>query len=27
MFEGYKLAYGEKGEAHKEDVQATVTVG
>ena len=27
MFEGYKLAYSEKGEAHKEDVQSTVTVG
>jgi hypothetical protein len=27
MFEDYKVAYSEKGDAHKEEAQATVTVG
>jgi hypothetical protein len=27
MFEDYKLAYSEKGEAHKEEAESTVTVG
>jgi hypothetical protein len=27
MFQDYKIAYSEKGEAHKEDAQSTVTVG
>jgi hypothetical protein len=27
MFQGYKLAYSEEGDAHKEEVQSTVTVG
>ena len=27
MFQDYKVAYSEKGDAHKEEAQATVTVG
>ena len=27
MFEDYKLAYSEEGEAHKEEAESTVTVG
>jgi hypothetical protein len=27
MFQDYKVAYSEKGNAHKEEAQATVTVG
>jgi len=27
MFQDYKVAYSEKGNAHKEETQATVTVG
>jgi hypothetical protein len=27
MFQDYKLAYSEKGDAHKEEAQSTVTVG
>jgi hypothetical protein len=27
MFEDYKLAYGEEGDAHKEEAESTVTVG
>ena len=27
MFEDYKVAYSEEGDAHKEEAQATVTVG
>jgi hypothetical protein len=27
MFEDYKVAYSEKGDAYKEEAQATVTVG
>ena len=27
MFEDYKLAYSEKGDAHKEEAQSTVNVG
>ena len=27
MFQDYKIAYSEKGDAHKEEAQATVTVG
>jgi len=27
MFQDYKVAYSEKGEVHKEEAQATVTVG
>jgi hypothetical protein len=27
MFQDYKIAYGEKGDAHKEEAQSTVTVG
>jgi hypothetical protein len=27
MFEDYKLAYSEEGDAHKEEAQSTVTVG
>jgi hypothetical protein len=27
MFENYKLAYSEEGEAHKEEAESTVTVG
>jgi hypothetical protein len=27
MFQDYKIAYSEKGDAHKEEAQSTVTVG
>jgi hypothetical protein len=27
MFQDYKLAYSEKGDAHKEEAESTVTVG
>ena len=27
MFQDYKVAYSEKGDAHKEEAQSTVTVG
>jgi len=27
MFEDYKLAYSDKGDAHKEEAESTVTVG
>ncbi|MDQ3872300.1 MAG: hypothetical protein M3258_01645 [Thermoproteota archaeon] len=27
MFEDYKVAYSEKGDAHKEEAQSTVTIG
>jgi hypothetical protein len=27
MFQDYKLAYSDKGDAHKEEAQSTVTVG
>jgi hypothetical protein len=27
MFQDYKVAYGEKGDSHKEEAQSTVTVG
>jgi hypothetical protein len=27
MFQDYKVAYSEKGDAHKEEAEATVTVG
>ena len=27
MFQDYKVAYGEEGDAHKEEAQSTVTVG
>jgi hypothetical protein len=27
MFEDYKLAYSEEGDAHKEEAQSTVTIG
>jgi hypothetical protein len=27
MFEDYKLAYSEEGDAHKEEAESTVTVG
>jgi hypothetical protein len=27
MFQDYKVAYGEKGDAHKEEAKSTVTVG
>ncbi len=27
MFEDYRLAYSEKGDAHKEEAESTVTVG
>jgi hypothetical protein len=27
MFQGYKLAYSEKGNAHREEAESTVTVG
>jgi hypothetical protein len=27
MFQDYKLAYGDKGDAHKEEAKSTVTVG
>lgn len=27
MFQDYKLAYGEEGDAHKEEAQSNVTVG
>jgi hypothetical protein len=27
MFENYKLAYSEEGDAHKEEAESTVTVG
>ena len=27
MFQDYKLAYSEKGDAHKEEAQSTITVG
>ena len=27
MFQDYKVAYGEKGDAYKEEAQSTVTVG
>ena len=27
MFQDYKVAYSDKGDAHKEEAQATVTVG
>ena len=27
MFQDYKVAYGEKGDAHKEEAESTVTVG
>jgi len=27
MFQDYKVAYSEKGDAHKEEAQATITVG
>jgi hypothetical protein len=27
MFEDYKVAYSEKGDAHKEEAESTVTVG
>ena len=26
MFQDYKMAYGEKGDAHKEEAQSTVTI-
>jgi hypothetical protein len=27
MFQDYKIAYSEKGDAHKEEAQSTVTIG
>jgi archaellum component FlaC len=27
MFQDYKLAYSEKGDAHKEEAQSTITIG
>jgi hypothetical protein len=27
MFQDYKVAYSEKGDAHKEEAESTVTVG
>jgi hypothetical protein len=27
MFQDYKIAYSEKGDAHKEEAESTVTVG
>ena len=27
MFQDYKIAYSEEGDAHKEEAQSTVTVG